>query len=76
MAMVTIQEAQAQLPDLIHKLAPGDEVVITENDQPVAKLIPQGLPACNPRQRGSAKGKLLIHAEDDEHLEDFKEYMP
>ena len=26
MATVTIQEAQANLPDLIHKLKPGDEV--------------------------------------------------
>ena len=39
MAMVTIQEAQARLPDLIHKLTPGEEVVITENNQPVAKLV-------------------------------------
>ena len=39
MSTVTIQEAQANLPELIHKLTPGDEVVITENDQPVAKLV-------------------------------------
>src|SRR5271157_2409296 len=38
MPTVTIQEAQARLSDLIHRLAPGDEVVITENDEPVAKL--------------------------------------
>jgi Protein of unknown function (DUF2281) len=28
------------------------------------------------RQKGSAKGKLIIHTEDDEHLNDFREYMP
>ena len=33
MATVTIQEAQAQLADLIHRLTPGEEVVTTENDQ-------------------------------------------
>ncbi len=33
MAIVTLQEAQAKLPDLIHKLMPGDEVVITENNR-------------------------------------------
>ncbi|HEV7226580.1 MAG TPA: type II toxin-antitoxin system prevent-host-death family antitoxin [Pirellulales bacterium] len=76
MPTITIQEAQAQLMDLIHRLAPGDEVVITENSQPVAKLIAQSSGGRKPRQRGSAKGKLVIHAEDDEHLEDFKEYMP
>jgi len=30
----------------------------------------------HPRQKGSAKGKLIIHTEDDEHLKDFQEYMP
>jgi len=75
MAIVTIQEAQSGLPDLIHKLAPGDEVVITENDQPVAKLVAS--PADNLRPiPGRCKGMLTILAEDDEHLEDFKEYMP
>ena len=39
MATVTIQEAQAKLSDLIHQLSPGEEVVITENNQPVAKLV-------------------------------------
>lgn len=28
------------------------------------------------RQPGSAKGILRILSEDDEHLDDFKEYMP
>ena len=28
-----------------------------------------------PRRPGSAKGKLVILAEDDEHLKDFKDYM-
>nr|VFJ48848.1 MAG: hypothetical protein BECKDK2373C_GA0170839_102310 [Candidatus Kentron sp. DK]VFJ70496.1 MAG: hypothetical protein BECKDK2373B_GA0170837_12852 [Candidatus Kentron sp. DK] len=28
------------------------------------------------RQPGSAKGILKILCEDDEHLEDFREYMP
>jgi prevent-host-death family protein len=38
-ATITIDDAQAQLKDLIHRLAPGEEVVITENHQPVAKLV-------------------------------------
>lgn len=35
---ITIEEAQAKLKDLIHRLAPDEEVVITENERPVAKL--------------------------------------
>jgi antitoxin (DNA-binding transcriptional repressor) of toxin-antitoxin stability system len=76
MTAVTIQEAQARLVDLIHTLTLGDELVITENNQPVAKLVGQAVPARQPRKPGSAKGTLVIHAEDEEHLEDFKEYMP
>ena len=73
--ILTLAEAQAQLPDLIHNLSPGEEVTITENNRPVAKLIaplaekPRPIP-------GRGKGTLIILSEDDEHLEDFKEYMP
>jgi len=28
------------------------------------------------RQPGSAKGALRVLSEDDEHLDDFREYMP
>jgi antitoxin (DNA-binding transcriptional repressor) of toxin-antitoxin stability system len=76
MTTVSVQEAETRLSELIHKMKPGDEVLIMENNQPVAKLIPQPPPARQPRRRGSAKGKLVIHADDDEHLEDFKEYVP
>jgi antitoxin (DNA-binding transcriptional repressor) of toxin-antitoxin stability system len=76
MSTVTIEEAQANLPEIIDKLAPGEELIITRNDQPVAKLVGQQRPVRKSRRPGSAKGKLIILAEDDEHLEDFKEYMP
>ena len=76
MPTVTIEEAQAKLRELIDELAPGEEVIITRNQQPVAKLVGQQRPMRKPRQPGSAKGKLVILAEDDAHLEDFKEYMP
>ncbi|HZS09825.1 MAG TPA: hypothetical protein VFD58_33675 [Blastocatellia bacterium] len=73
---ITIEEAQAHLPELIAGLVPGQEVLIVQNEQPVAKLIGQHLPARHPRRPGSAQGRLVIHAEDDEHLADFREYMP
>jgi prevent-host-death family protein len=78
MAMVTIQEAQAKLPDLIHKLMPGDEVVITENNLPVAKLVSEPAklkPGLRPPP-GLGKGCITIISDDDEHLKDFAEYMP
>lgn len=75
MATVTIEEARARLPDLIHNLSPGEEVAITENNRTVAKLI--AAPTEQPRPiPGRGKGTLIILSEDDEHLADFKEYMP
>ena len=71
---ISIEEAQATLPDLISKLGPGEEVVITKDDQPVAEL--RSLAAGKPQPRfGSCKGMLTIVTEDEEHLGDFKEYM-
>jgi prevent-host-death family protein len=72
---MTIEEAQAKLSEVIDKLAPGEEVIITRNEQPVAKLVGQQRPIRKPRRPGSAKGKLVMLAEDDEHLQGFKDYM-
>ena len=76
MTTVTIQEAQATLADLIHQLPPGEEVVITENNQPVAKLARTEQPQQWPCKAGSAKGSIHWMAPDfDAPLDEFKEYM-
>ena len=76
MPSVTIEEAQNKLSELIHRLTPGEEVVITENDQPVARLVPTApTPAKKPRQFGTLKGTVLSMEHFDDPLEDFEEYM-
>ena len=75
MATVTLQEAQAQLSDLIHRLANGEELVITENDQPVAKLVKLEEQKEWPCKAGSAKGKIWMAPDFDQPLEEFQEYM-
>jgi antitoxin (DNA-binding transcriptional repressor) of toxin-antitoxin stability system len=76
MATITIQEAQANLSDLIHRLTPGDELLITENNEPVAKLARTEQKTQWPCKAGSAKGKIHWMAPDfDAPLEEFKEYM-
>ncbi len=72
---IAIDEAQANLKELIHQLAPGDEVLITENRRPVAKLVGQANPPGQRRQSGLCKGMITLLVEDDEHLEGFREYM-
>jgi len=76
MASITIQEAQATLPELIHRLVPGEEVILMEDDRPVAKLVAAApLPRPIPRL-GTQRGSVLYMAPDfDAPLDDFKEYM-
>jgi prevent-host-death family protein len=77
MTEVTLAEAQAKLPELVAAAARGEEVVITQPNQPAIKLVP--LPTTTkPRpQFGSGKGLILYMAPDfDAPLDDFKEYMP
>ncbi|MBI3919999.1 MAG: hypothetical protein HY318_01175 [Armatimonadetes bacterium] len=42
----------------------------------VVLLPEQAEPPKERRQPGSAKGILMVLSEDDEHLNDFREYMP
>ncbi len=76
MRWMSINEVQAQLPELVKQIARGDEVVITDHGEPVARLVRQEMDQPLIRRPGSAKGKLRIVAEDDEHLADFWDYMP
>jgi antitoxin (DNA-binding transcriptional repressor) of toxin-antitoxin stability system len=77
MPTVTIQEAQARLPELIHKITGGDEVVITENQRVVARLVlPSQSNLGKARELGTLRGTVLYMAPDfDAPLDDFKEYM-
>jgi antitoxin (DNA-binding transcriptional repressor) of toxin-antitoxin stability system len=80
MTTVTLEEAANRLSELIHGLSPGEELVITENDQPVARLTgttPESDADTPRRQSGTLRGTVLYMAEDfDAPLEEFKEYMP
>lgn len=76
MSTITIQEAQSNLADLIHRLQPGDEVTITENEKTVAKLVvPSPAPQLKPRQFGTLRGTVLSMEHFDDPLEEFEEYM-
>jgi antitoxin (DNA-binding transcriptional repressor) of toxin-antitoxin stability system len=77
-ATITIDEAQAKLRELIHQLAPGEEIVIIEDQRPVARLVsepPEAKPGLRPPP-GLGKGFISVISDDDEHLKDFAEYMP
>jgi antitoxin (DNA-binding transcriptional repressor) of toxin-antitoxin stability system len=75
MSTISLQEAQANLGDLISRLTPGEEVLIAEQGQPLAKLV-RSQRTTWPCKAGSAKQQILWIAPDfDAPLDDFKEYM-
>jgi prevent-host-death family protein len=77
MPTVTIEDAQARLAELIERLHPGEEIIITRDRRPVARLIGEAKPEEQPRrQLGTLRGTVRYMAPDfDAPLEDFKEYM-
>jgi antitoxin (DNA-binding transcriptional repressor) of toxin-antitoxin stability system len=84
MAAITLQEAQTSLADLIHRLAPGERITITENDRPVAQLVvPWLFPQRPPRPRPPVTGVpragtvpgLIVPDDFKAPLEELREYM-
>lgn len=72
---VSLEEARTRLDELIAQLAPGEEVVIASNGQPVAVLskVPR---ASRPCRAGSAAHRPHWMAPDfDAPPEDFRESM-
>lgn len=71
MQQINLNEASKHLTELIEAANRGEEIIITKDDQPVAKLVPFK----HGRRAGSAKGLVTISEDFDEPLEDFKDYM-
>ncbi len=77
MRTIPIEQADGHLAELIEKLSPGEEVLLTRDDQPVATIKATPPPAPTPRQFGTLKGTVLYMAPDfDEIPEGFEEYLP
>ena len=57
MSVVTIEDAQVRLTDLINQLGPGDEVVITRDEKPVARLTIPADPSRDIRRLGMMKAR-------------------
>ncbi len=78
MATFSLEHAQTSLTELVHRLHPGDEVFITENDRTVATLV---MTSPETRDRlgkiprlGTLQGTVLSMEHFDDPLEEFEEY--
>ena len=69
----SIDLAHARLAELVQKAARGEEVILTQGGEPVARIVPisrvQG-----PREFGSARGLIRIAEAFDAPLTEFREY--
>jgi hypothetical protein len=65
-----VSEERLLTVHLPEEVCPGEHEFLVVVDQIEA------VPTRKKRQPGSARGKLLILAEDNEHLQDFQDYMP
>jgi antitoxin (DNA-binding transcriptional repressor) of toxin-antitoxin stability system len=75
MASVTLEEAQATLSELIQKLAPGEEVVIVQAGNEVARLAKSSAKHWPCKAGSYRKAEFWMAPDFDAPLDDFKEYM-
>ena len=75
MQTVSLEIAQSSLPDLLEKVAGGEQITITQDGQPKAMLVSVPAPGRPRPQRGCLKGKIWMSPDFDAPLEEFKDYM-
>jgi len=68
MAEVGVHEAKTTLSELLRRVATGEEITITSNGEPVARLVPA--PRRGPRTFGRDRGLFEIPDDFDAPLPD------
>ena len=75
---LSISDISKCFPNAIKLLLHGEEIIITKNKKPIAKLvsIEKENNISQLIKAGSAKGKIKIYENFDAPLDDFSDYMP
>lgn len=80
---IDISELTPQMQQLLSNIQSGEELLITSENQPIAKIVlvngqdSESNGAKRKRRRaGTAKGNFWMSPDFNEPLEDFAEYMP
>ena len=74
MHQVDISQATNSPEILFQTVLDGNEVVITQNNEPILKIVRVNQPKKR-RQSGSAKGLIWMSDDFDAPLEELREYM-
>lgn len=75
MSTLNLDEAQARLREIVADLQPGEEVVLTDNGQPLAKIVKTARTSWPCKAGGYKKAGFWIAPDFDAPLDEFKEYM-
>jgi antitoxin (DNA-binding transcriptional repressor) of toxin-antitoxin stability system len=73
MRYVNLEEARAQLWELIEATLKGEKVYLLREDHKAVQLVPASMPLPRP-QFGSARGMVTIAPDFDAPLPDMQEY--
>ena len=66
---IDVSEVQSRLSEILSLLAEGTEIILTEDDKPVARLVPPGSPI-TPRTAGLHNGVIRTSEDFDQPLPD------
>lgn len=74
--IMAAEDIRLTVSELLDQLSPGQEIILTRHQQPVAKLIGEFPTPADRPDPGRGRGMITILSDDDDHLKDFAEYMP
>ena len=60
MSTITVQDAQANFPAVLARVAAGESLVLVDQDKPVAEFKPVAQPSGKPRPFGLSKGLYTV----------------
>ena len=75
MSTVTLDEAKAHLDELIVRLQPGEEILITDHGQPLAQIRKADRTSWPCKAGSYRRAEFWMAPDFDAPLDDFKEYM-
>lgn len=76
MPTIDVAQAKRQFDQLLERVSQGEEVVITKNNRPLARLTaPTPTQQKLKREFGSVEGEIWMSDDFDAPLDDFREYM-
>ena len=77
MQTIDVHQAENHLAEIIEKLPPGEEIILTRDDKPIATIRAAAEPPRKVPQLGTLRGSILYIAPDfDDIPEGFEDYLP